>query len=352
MNKQAKYKILCTTRYSRIYKLNQDVVAKSVKLDSQSAPHDVETELRLLQSFQHPNIISVLSFSTNNGVLEFIMPYIPSDLFQFMKSNYRRSTRAYLEPLLNFTDSSSKNSNRSCKNRLSIKRTMKIIVQITDALAYIHALGIIHRDIKPQNVLINPNTDHIYVIDFGIAYDTKQHMHKYGEADNSKIHDVSTSIYKAPELMFSVRNYGQPADVWSLAVLISQLFQDQIFSHWGIPAFVDDGAEELEAGTDIRAIMSIFHHLGIPSQEQWPQVIKYGSSGFVGMFGTDGDGNYILEKPWEQQLNRLEVMFPRLREVRNYEKLARLLLRMVVFDTDTRSTALEAFTTFRELTIQ
>ncbi|AMD20219.1 HDL525Cp [Eremothecium sinecaudum] len=349
MTKNTSSQVICTTRYSRIVKLGNNVVAKSVKLEGQSAPHDVETELQILQKCKHQNIIPLLSSSLSKGVVEFTMPYITSDLFQFMKCQYRTSHRAYLEPLLNLSDAS-ESTGKLRKNKLSMSRTLGIIRQILDGLSHIHSLGIIHRDIKPQNILIDTATDHIYIIDFGISYDTTQRTHKYGESDDLKIHDVSTSIYKAPELMFSVRNYGLAADVWSLAVMISQLFQDQISTRWVIPAFVDDGAEELEAGTDIKAVMSIFQNLGIPSQEQWPQVVKYGSSGFVGMFGTEGDGNYIFDKPWPEQLARAEAMFPRLREVRNYQEFAKLLLRMVIFDTDKRITSAEALSTYNEIT--
>ncbi|AET37726.1 cyclin-dependent protein kinase-activating kinase CAK1 Ecym_1502 [Eremothecium cymbalariae DBVPG len=346
-------KIICTTRYARIQLLEDKSVAKSVKIESQCAPHDVETELRILESCHHPHIIPVLSSKLEQGILEIRMPHIELDLYQFMKSHYRtKQQRAYLDSLLSLSEGAlALGGVKIRKNHLSIERTLKIITQIADAIAYIHDLGIIHRDIKPQNVLINPNTDHIYLIDFGIAYDTTPTAHhKYSETDNNKIHDVSTSIYKAPELMFSVRNYSLPVDIWSFAVLISQLFQDQIETKSAsIPAFVDDGSEELDAGTDIRAIMSVFHHLGIPSQQQWPQVVKYGSGGFVGIFGTQGDGNYIFEKPWQDQLARVELMFPRLKEVPQYQQLAKLLLHMLLFDTEKRITANETFKTLQSL---
>lgn len=93
------------------------------------------------------------------------------------------------------------------------------------ALAYIHALGICHRDIKPQNLLVYPGDDNkpnshvLKVCDFGSA----KRLVK-GEVNVSYI---CSRYYRAPELIFGATDYGQAIDVWSLGCVIGELLLGQ-----------------------------------------------------------------------------------------------------------------------------
>jgi|ERR1700733_1072040 len=83
------------------------------------------------------------------------------------------------------------------------------------SLAYIHALGICHRDIKPQNLLIDPTVHVLKLCDFGSA----KRIIK-GEVNVSYI---CSRYYRAPELIFGATDYTPAIDVWSCGCVIAEL---------------------------------------------------------------------------------------------------------------------------------
>jgi glycogen synthase kinase 3 beta len=82
-------------------------------------------------------------------------------------------------------------------------------------LAYLHALGICHRDIKPQNLLVDSNNHVLKVCDFGSA----KRLIK-GEVNVSYI---CSRYYRAPELIFGATEYNNSIDVWSVGCVMAEL---------------------------------------------------------------------------------------------------------------------------------
>ena len=112
------------------------------------------------------------------------------------------------------------------------------------ALAYVHALGICHRDVKPQNLLVDPKTHQLKVCDFGSA----KRLIK-GELNVSYI---CSRYYRAPELIFGCTDYNAAVDVWSLGCVIAELLLGQ-------PIFPG------ESGVD--QIVEIIKILGTPTRD-------------------------------------------------------------------------------------
>lgn len=249
--------LVVSTRFSSIYK-NKARALKVTHVESVAKPHDPMCELAILRKLQvgrSAHIIELVSFEVARGVVTLQFPFYKQNMYQYVLKYYqKRRWNPYL--LTEQGDSGSK-----LVNNLKIDYALDFFRQLADALSNLHEHKIIHRDVKLQNVMVDEDGPHdipqLVLIDFGIAYDPETSQ----EAADSKITDVSTSIYKAPELLFSVKNYSSAADIWSLMVLVSQLFQTESSSDRFIPAFVSDGSEVLEQGSDIRLVSSIFEKL-------------------------------------------------------------------------------------------
>lgn len=87
--------------------------------------------------------------------------------------------------------------------------------QMFKGLAYIHSLGVCHRDIKPQNILINPKTHIVKICDFGSA--------KRLSPSEPNVSYICSRYYRAPELIFGATNYTVAVDIWSMACVVSEM---------------------------------------------------------------------------------------------------------------------------------
>ncbi|MDL5154434.1 serine/threonine-protein kinase [Actinomycetospora termitidis] len=99
---------------------------------------------------------------------------------------------------------------------LTVERTVDLIGQVADALDAAHADGLIHRDVKPSNVLVTAR-DFVYVVDFGIAHAAGHTASRVTGTGST----VGTLDYMAPE-RFTARSVDRRADVYSLACLLHQ----------------------------------------------------------------------------------------------------------------------------------
>jgi len=79
--------------------------------------------------------------------------------------------------------------------------------QMARALAFMHEKGILHRDLKPQNILVDPSTNKVYLSDFGSA--------KRLNGSESNVAYICSRYYRAPELIFANLEYDSSIDIWS-----------------------------------------------------------------------------------------------------------------------------------------
>ena len=89
------------------------------------------------------------------------------------------------------------------------------ILQTLLGLEYLHSKWILHRDLKPNNLLMNSNGI-LKIADFGLAK-------FYGSPNRQYTHMVVTRWYRAPELLFGARNYGTGVDVWAVGCILAEL---------------------------------------------------------------------------------------------------------------------------------
>ncbi|CAD1476281.1 unnamed protein product [Heterotrigona itama] len=131
------------------------------------------------------------------------------------------------------------------KQTIPINFIKLYMYQLFRSLAYIHSLGICHRDIKPQNLLLDPESGVLKLCDFGSA----KHLVK-GEPNVSYI---CSRYYRAPELIFGAIDYTTKIDVWSAGCVVAELLLGQ-------PIFPGD------SGVD--QLVEIIKVLGTPTRDQ------------------------------------------------------------------------------------
>ena len=87
--------------------------------------------------------------------------------------------------------------------------------QLLEGIAYCHAHRVLHRDLKPQNLLVD-NCGHIKLADFGLARAFSLPVRTY-------THEVVTLWYRAPEILLGAKSYSAAVDVWSLGCIFVEM---------------------------------------------------------------------------------------------------------------------------------
>ena len=148
---------------------------------------------------QHPNILPVLSTGTSSGLFYYIMPYVAGE-----------SLRHRLEH----------------GERFPIGDALRVLREISDALALAHDRGIVHRDIKPANILLQEG--HAVLTDFGIARAVEaSRLETTAERLTATGVGIGTLGYMAPEQMTGERELDSSADVYALAVVAYEMLAGQ-----------------------------------------------------------------------------------------------------------------------------
>jgi len=123
------------------------------------------------------------------------------------------------------------------------------LYQMLNGLAYCHAHRVIHRDLKPQNLLIDRNGN-LKLADFGLARAFSLPMRTY-------THEVITLWYRPPEILLGQRQYSTPVDIWSVGCIFAEMAQRR-------PLFAGD--------SEIDQIFKIFRIQGTPNESIWPGI--------------------------------------------------------------------------------
>ncbi|HSQ29636.1 MAG TPA: protein kinase [Gemmatimonadaceae bacterium] len=153
-----------------------------------------QREIQLAASLQHANIVPVLSAGDMDGVPYYAMPYVEGE-----------SLRAALN-----------------KGGLSITETVSILRDVARALGYAHARGIVHRDIKPDNVLLSHGA--AVVTDFGVAKALSVARATGGESTLTQAGmAIGTPAYMAPEQAVGDPNIDQRADIYAFGCMAYEL---------------------------------------------------------------------------------------------------------------------------------
>ncbi len=183
--------------------------------------------MKQLRSDPHPNVIQLQH--------------------QFYSSGERSDDEVYLNLVLEYMPETVYGVARAwqkAKTPLPTSHARVYVWQLCRALGQIHAAGICHRDIKPQNLLLDPKTHIVKLIDFGSA--------KVLVPGEPNVSYICSRYYRAPELIFGSTEYTTAIDVWSSGCVFAELLL-------GAPLFPGD------SGVD--QLVEIIKVLGTPSRD-------------------------------------------------------------------------------------
>ncbi|KAJ2849713.1 cyclin-dependent kinase 5 [Coemansia brasiliensis] len=221
MEKYQKIEKLGEGTYGIVYKAqnretNEVVALKRIRLDNEEegVPCTAIREISLLKELKHPNIVGLFDVLHTEKKLTLVFEFMDSDLKKFVDA---------------------------CGGDLDALTVKHLLYQLLCGIAYCHRNRVLHRDLKPQNLLINKRGD-LKLGDFGLA-------RAFGIPVRSYSHEVVTLWYRAPDVLMGSRQYDTSIDLWSVGCIFAEMAS-------GRPFF---------AGTSIDdQVLHIFKIMGTP----------------------------------------------------------------------------------------
>jgi serine/threonine protein kinase len=160
---------------------------KIAKQEDERHYQRLQREMRALSTLRHPHILPVLDYGEQDGIGYCVTPYIEHGTLK----------------------------ERIAEGPLSVEETEKILTQIADALQFMHDAGLVHRDIKPGNVLLS-ETGEAWLADFGLAKD----LQVRSDLTDGKCL-MGTPFYMAPEL--AEHPASPSSDIYALGVVLYEM---------------------------------------------------------------------------------------------------------------------------------
>ncbi|KAJ3416773.1 Cyclin-dependent kinase 3 [Chytridiales sp. JEL 0842] len=212
--------------YGVVYKArdrsnNAIVALKKIRLETEDegVPSTAIREISLLKELKHPNIVKLLDIVHSDAKLYLIFEFLDLDLKKYMDS---------------------------VQGGLSLNLVRSYMLQLVDGISFCHAHRILHRDLKPQNLLID-QVGTLKLADFGLA-------RAFGIPLRTYTHEVVTLWYRSPEILLGSKHYSTAVDMWSVGCI----FAEMVLKH---PLFPGD--------SEIDEIFRIFRILGTPTEDTW-----------------------------------------------------------------------------------
>mmetsp|Transcript_37840 Transcript_37840/g.78574 ORF Transcript_37840/g.78574 Transcript_37840/m.78574 type:complete len:308 (+) Transcript_37840:126-1049(+) len=277
--------------YGVVYKAKDRVTGEIVALkkirleaEDEGIPSTAIREISLLKELQHPNIVRLYDVVHTERKLTLVFEFLDQDL------------KKYLD---------------ICDSGLDLPILQSFLYQLLTGVAYCHHHRVLHRDLKPPNLLIN-REGQLKLADFGLA-------RAFGIPVRSYTHEVVTLWYRAPDVLMGSRKYSTPVDIWSVGCIFAEIAN-------GRP---------LVAGTSEQDQLDrIFRLLGTPTLAEYPALAELPE--YAALLGGSGDGS-SMPPPYPPPSNGLGSLVPTLPA-----SGVDLLSRMLQYDPGKRITASQA----------
>lgn len=203
------------------------VALKRVRLDDddEGVPSSALREICILRELKHRNVVRLYDVVHSENKLTLVFEYCDQDLKKFFDS-----LNGYMDP----------------------QTARSLMLQLLRGLSFCHAHHVLHRDLKPQNLLINTNGT-LKLADFGLA-------RAFGVPVRCFSAEVVTLWYRPPDVLFGAKLYNTSIDMWSAGCIFAEI------SNAGRPLF---------PGADVDdQLKRIFKQLGTPTEESWPSITQ------------------------------------------------------------------------------
>jgi cyclin-dependent kinase 1 len=215
--------------YGVVYKAkdkhtNDFVALKRIRLEveDEGIPSTTLREISVLRQLKHPNIVELNDVVQSEGRLYLVFEFVDKDLKKYFEA---------------------------CEGPLSPQLIKSYCHQMLSGLHFCHVRGVMHRDLKPQNVLVSRD-GRLKLADFGLARSFVPPIRPF-------THEVVTLWYRPPEILLGCKTYALPVDVWAVGTMLAEMVTKR-------PLFPGD--------SEIDEIFKIFRILGTPNEEVWPGV--------------------------------------------------------------------------------
>ncbi|KAH6894296.1 kinase-like domain-containing protein [Thelonectria olida] len=224
------------------------VALKKIRLEAEDegVPSTAIREISLLKEMKDPNIVRLFNIVHADGhKLYLVFEFLDLDLKKYMESlPVSDGGRGKALP-----EGSSLHLAQLGMGDMVVR---KFMMQLCEGVKYCHAHRVLHRDLKPQNLLIDKDGN-LKLADFGLA-------RAFGVPLRTYTHEVVTLWYRSPEILLGGRQYSTGVDMWSVGCIFAEMCTRK-------PLFPGD--------SEIDEIFRIFRTLGTPSDEVWPGVTTY-----------------------------------------------------------------------------
>ncbi|OIW16986.1 hypothetical protein TanjilG_32853 [Lupinus angustifolius] len=249
MEKYEKLEKVGEGTYGKVYKAlekatGQVVALKKTRLemDEEGIPPTALREVSLLQLLsQSIYIVRLLSVehidkvpkastpsAQTKPILYLVFEYLDTDLKKFIDSHRKGPNPRPLPPSL----------------------IQSFLFQLCKGVAHCHSHGVLHRDLKPQNLLLDQQKGILKIADLGLGRAFTVPLKSY-------THEIVTLWYRAPEVLLGSTHYSTGVDMWSVGCIFAEMARRQAL-------FPGD--------SEFQQLLSIFKILGTPTEEQWPGV--------------------------------------------------------------------------------
>ncbi|KAI0799225.1 PHO system negative regulator [Xylaria sp. FL0933] len=204
------------------------VALKEIHLDSEEGtPSTAIREISLMKELKHENIVALHDVIHTENKLMLVFEFMDGDLKKYMDTHGERGA---LKPM-------------------TIKSFM---YQLLKGIDFCHQNRVLHRDLKPQNLLIN-GKGALKLGDFGLA-------RAFGIPVNTFSNEVVTLWYRAPDVLLGSRTYNTSIDIWSAGCIMAEMYT-------GRPLFPGTTNED--------QIIRIFRIMGTPTERTWPGITNF-----------------------------------------------------------------------------